>query len=83
MLKIFLDEQEEIPWDDMLYVFGDINYGGRVTDDCDRRTLTTLIKDFYNPSIFEGERHYLSDRDELKHYSIVKLERAKDYLDFC
>jgi len=28
MLKLFLDEQEEIPWDALTYVTGHINYGG-------------------------------------------------------
>lgn len=53
MLKIFLDEQEEIPWDAMLYVTGHINYGGRVTDDWDRRCLLTLLKKYSNPEILE------------------------------
>jgi dynein heavy chain len=58
MLKIFLDEQEEIPWDAMLYVFGDINYGGRVTDDWDRRCLKTLLKKYSNPEILEDSYRF-------------------------
>ena len=47
MLKIFLDEQEEIPWDALVYVTGHINYGGRVTDDLDRRCLLDTLKKYY------------------------------------
>ena len=53
MLKIFLDEQEEIPWDAMLYMTGQINYGGRVTDDWDRRCLMTMLKKYSNIEILE------------------------------
>lgn len=53
MLKIFLDEQEEIPWDAMLFMTGHINYGGRVTDDWDRRCLLTLLKKYSNADILE------------------------------
>lgn len=28
MLKLFLEEQEDIPWDALTYVTGHINYGG-------------------------------------------------------
>lgn len=42
-----LSESEEIPWDSLIFISGHINYGGRVTDDNDRRCLLTILKNFY------------------------------------
>lgn len=45
MLELFLESQDEVPWDALMFVTGHINYGGRVTDDNDRVCLlTTLAK---------------------------------------
>lgn len=46
-----LKESEEIPWDSLLFISGHINYGGRVTDDWDRRCLITILKNFYSTEI--------------------------------
>ena len=43
-LKMFLEEQDEIPWAALVYVTGQINYGGRVTDDLDRRCLMSILR---------------------------------------
>jgi dynein heavy chain len=39
MLKGFLENQDEIPWDAINWITGMINYGGRVTDDKDIRLM--------------------------------------------
>ena len=55
VLRMFLEEQEDIPWDALRYVCGQINYGGRVTDDWDRRCLMSILDKFYTPSILKDE----------------------------
>jgi len=46
VVKMLLSEGEVVPWDAILFVTGQINYGGRVTDDWDRRCLMTILKKF-------------------------------------
>ncbi|XP_029311197.1 LOW QUALITY PROTEIN: dynein heavy chain 2, axonemal [Cottoperca gobio] len=47
LLSLYLDEYEEIPWDALKYLIAGVNYGGHVTDDWDRRLLTTYINDYF------------------------------------
>lgn len=42
--------QAAIPWAALQYVTGQINYGGRVTDDNDRVLLTHLLPRCYTPA---------------------------------
>lgn len=52
---MLLSEQENIPWDAMQFVTGHINYGGRVTDDWDRRCLITILKKFYVADVLDSK----------------------------
>ena len=52
-LKIFLDDYEEIQWPALNYMVAEANYGGRVTEDKDRRLITILLKNFYCPEALD------------------------------
>uniref|UniRef100_A0A8C4S375 Dynein axonemal heavy chain 2 n=1 Tax=Erpetoichthys calabaricus TaxID=27687 RepID=A0A8C4S375_ERPCA len=47
LLSLYLDEYEETPWDALKYLIAGVNYGGHVTDDWDRRLLSTYINDYF------------------------------------
>uniref|UniRef100_H0V0D2 Dynein axonemal heavy chain 1 n=1 Tax=Cavia porcellus TaxID=10141 RepID=H0V0D2_CAVPO len=57
-LKMFLDEYEDIPYKVLKYTAGEINYGGRVTDDWDRRCVMNILEDFYKPAVLSPDHSY-------------------------
>ncbi|TKS70983.1 Dynein heavy chain 1, axonemal [Collichthys lucidus] len=59
-LKMFLDEYQDTPYKVLKYTAGEINYGGRVTDDWDRRCLLSVLEDFYSPSVLIDDHVYSS-----------------------
>lgn len=54
------DDKEEIAWDAIKYLTGEIIYGGRVTDNQDRRCLMSILETFMNPAILEDGYAYSS-----------------------
>jgi dynein heavy chain len=48
-------EMDDIPWEALAYVTGEINFGGRVTDDWDRRCLMSILRSVINPKILDDE----------------------------
>ena len=55
-LRIFLDDlkpKDSIPFAALAYLVGECNYGGRVTDDKDRRCIMNILDDFYTSKVLE------------------------------
>ncbi|XP_014674130.1 PREDICTED: dynein heavy chain 1, axonemal-like [Priapulus caudatus] len=57
-LKMFLIEYAETPFKVLKYTAGQINYGGRVTDDWDRRCLMSVLDGFYCSDVLNAEHKY-------------------------
>merc|ERR1719478_1101521 len=54
-LRAFLEDFEGVPYEALNYMVAEANYGGRVTDNQDRRCIVTILKDFYNPKIMNED----------------------------
>uniref|UniRef100_A0A3Q2ZYK9 Dynein heavy chain region D6 P-loop domain-containing protein n=1 Tax=Kryptolebias marmoratus TaxID=37003 RepID=A0A3Q2ZYK9_KRYMA len=59
-MKMILDEYRDIPYKILKYSVGEINYGGHVTDDWDRRCLLSMLEDFCCPAVLSADHVYSS-----------------------
>lgn len=50
-LKLFLDEYEKVPYKVLNFLGAEINYGGRVTDEKDKRLISTILGRFIDPGM--------------------------------
>uniref|UniRef100_A0A7N6A444 Dynein heavy chain 9, axonemal n=1 Tax=Anabas testudineus TaxID=64144 RepID=A0A7N6A444_ANATE len=55
VLYNYLEANPKVPYDDLRYLFGEIMYGGHITDDWDRRLCRTYLEEFIKPEMMEGE----------------------------
>jgi dynein heavy chain len=68
-----------VPWDDLRYMFGEIMYGGHITDYWDRRTCNTYLEVLLKPELFsamelapgfkcpDGNNEYIFYRNYIDH----------------
>eukprot|EP00854_Cymbomonas_tetramitiformis_P005380 gene5380-6528_t len=76
LLKSYLDEYEETPWDALKYLISEANYGGRVTDELDRRVLNSYLNQYYcedalsvpNYGLSSLAVYYIPDNGPLQSY---------------
>jgi len=58
-IKMLLDDYDEIPYRVIRVLCGEVNYGGRVTDDKDRRLMNNLLEIFICDGVV-GESYFFS-----------------------
>lgn len=55
--QMFISDYDEVPFDALLYLTGECNYGGRVTDDKDRRLLNSILSIYYNNQVVTEDKY--------------------------
>ncbi|XP_063993893.1 dynein axonemal heavy chain 3 [Diachasmimorpha longicaudata] len=79
-LQMFLNDYEEVPFEALLYLTGECNYGGRVTDDKDRRLLNSLLKNYYNPEVISNKDYTFSPSGKFKIPKETDYEGCLEYI---
>ncbi|RLN44872.1 hypothetical protein BBJ28_00009701 [Nothophytophthora sp. Chile5] len=59
-LEMFLDFYDVVPYKVLCVMTSVVNYGGRVTDDKDMRTIDVILEGFFNPHILEDGHKFSS-----------------------
>lgn len=60
-VRMYVEEQPEVPWTTLLYIVGEVNYGGRVTDYLDQRCVHCIIENFFTPKLLDDDYRFTSD----------------------
>ena len=72
------NHKKEIPWESLFFLTGVITYGGRVTDNQDKRLLMCLLKKFFNEQVLDERSRFWAD----KRYKIPKVTSKEDILEY-
>ena len=75
----FLNFYDEVPYEALIYMVAEANYGGRVTDTHDRITIDVILKDYYNSMMINEENHKLSPSGK---YYVPGDGARLEYIDF-
>eukprot|EP00326_Haptolina_ericina_P033955 CAMPEP_0181237030 /NCGR_PEP_ID=MMETSP1096-20121128/38526_1 /TAXON_ID=156174 ORGANISM="Chrysochromulina ericina, Strain CCMP281" /NCGR_SAMPLE_ID=MMETSP1096 /ASSEMBLY_ACC=CAM_ASM_000453 /LENGTH=717 /DNA_ID=CAMNT_0023332319 /DNA_START=18 /DNA_END=2171 /DNA_ORIENTATION=+ len=59
VLHNYLEGNATVPWDDVRYNFGEIMYGGHITDAYDRRITNTYLEVLLEPRLLEAESEHV------------------------
>ncbi|XP_051173104.1 dynein axonemal heavy chain 7-like isoform X2 [Leptopilina boulardi] len=79
-LHIFLDQYNDVQFEALKYLTGECNYGGRVTDEWDRRTLVTILEKFYNEELLEEKMYNFDETSDI--YYCPNAKEYEVYLEY-
>jgi len=60
-VRLFLESYDSLPIEALNYCTGEANYGGRVTDDKDRRCAMAILRRFFNVEALEAGHRFCAE----------------------
>lgn len=78
--KAFDNGEESIPWASLKYLTGEAMYGGRVTDDWDRRVLNCYLDEYMGDFLFDKNREFFFCQSKDFDYIIPKNQTLEGFM---
>jgi len=80
LLRYYLNEQDEMPLEALKYLIAQALYGGRVTDEIDRRLLGVYIKQYFTMNTINVKNFQLSQ--DKTHYRVPVSGKYESYTNY-
>lgn len=80
--KAHNNNEENLPWATLRYLIGEAMYGGRVTDDFDRRVLMTYLHEYFGDFIFDKNQKFFFSQQKDFDYVIPENATVEKYLEY-
>ena len=71
-----MDPKKGVIWEGVCYHLGEVQYGGRVTDDRDKRLLNTFATNWFNEDLFKPNMAFF------KGYDMANFAKLPQYFEF-
>ena len=52
-VRMYVEEQAQVPWETLNVSVSDITYGGRVTDVWDKRSISSILRKYFDPRLLD------------------------------
>ncbi|KAI8915474.1 dynein heavy chain and region D6 of dynein motor-domain-containing protein [Powellomyces hirtus] len=80
LMVVLLDEYADTPWDALKYLIAEANYGGRITDDWDRRVLRSYINTLFCEEAVTTSQYKVSTLPQYHIPDVMELQATRDYV---
>ena len=60
-VRMYVEEQEHVPWETLNVSVSDITYGGRVTDTWDKRAISSILRRYFTVPLLEDSYTFTDD----------------------
>ncbi|CAM9936766.1 unnamed protein product [Ectocarpus sp. 6 AP-2014] len=77
-VRMYVEEQDDVPWDTLNVIVADVTYGGRVTDVWDKRTIASIMRLYFDPGLLDDSYRF-SESGTYYAPSEGSLEELKEY----
>lgn len=70
VLYNYLEANSRVPWEDLRYLFGEIMYGGHITDDWDRKLCISYLEELMQPELVQNYRFIIKFKSKLIKFAL-------------